>query len=76
MVKNQYGTAEAANRPMADGSKHMEVQRLFVKEHIDGNRIKIQYCKTEDMIADVLTKALTGAQFEKLIIMMGTEESN
>lgn len=64
------------DKPMTDGSKHMEVQRLFVKEHIDGEKIKIQYCRTEDMIADVLTKALTGAQFEKLIVLMGNEEND
>lgn len=62
------------DKPMNDSSKHMEVQRLFVKERIKEHGMTIQYCKTTDMIADVLTKALCGATFGTLILMMGISD--
>ena len=32
---------------------------------------KLRYCKTNDMIVDMLTKGLSGEQFEKLKFMAG-----
>lgn len=59
------------SKPMNDSSKHMEVQRLFVKERIKEHGIIMRYCKTTDMIADILTKALCGIAFSTLVILMG-----
>jgi len=32
---------------------------------------KVIWCESEEMIADILTKALQGIQFEKLVLKMG-----
>ena len=32
---------------------------------------KAVWCESEEMIADILTKALQGMQFEKLVLKMG-----
>ena len=46
----------------------MEIQRLFIKDTIEQERITLIFCRSEDMLADVLTKAMSGALFKRLII--------
>ena len=58
---------------MNDLSKHMEIQRLFIKDNIEQEKITLIFCRSEDMIADVLTKAMSGVVFKKLIVKLGLE---
>ena len=39
-------------------TKHLDQRFLFIREVAERKQIKILYCPTEDMVADVLTKAL------------------
>ena len=52
-------------------TKHIETRYLFGRDLIEKGRIKVDYLETTEMIADSLTKALTGQQFEKLRYGMG-----
>jgi hypothetical protein len=50
----------------------MEIHRLYIKEELDlMPDAKVVWCESAEMIADILTKALQGIQFEKLVLMMG-----
>ena len=44
-------------------SKHINVRYFFLKERIDNNEVKVIYCPTDLMLADVLTKPLQGEKF-------------
>ena len=46
--------------------KHMAVRYYFIHGQIEQNILKIKYCKTSDMTADLLTKPLSGESFNKL----------
>ena len=46
--------------------KHMDVKVHFLRDHLQKNDITLIYCPTEDMIADLLTKALPIPQHRKL----------
>jgi len=39
---------------------------MFSSQFTDGERFEITHCPTSDMIADILTKPLQGAAFERL----------
>ena len=43
--------------------KHMAVRYYFIHGQITANIAKIKYCKTAEMIADILTKPLAGLLF-------------
>jgi len=53
-------------------TKHIEIDRHFLKEKLDNGLLKISYIPSNHQVADVLTKALPNTQFEVLINKLGT----
>lgn len=48
-------------------TKHIDVHHHFARERWMRGEVKFEYCRTEDMLADYLTKILAPARFERLI---------
>ena len=46
-------------------TRHINIRYFFVTDQARAKRITIDYCPTEDMIADFFTKPLQGGQFRK-----------
>ena len=46
-------------------TRHIEARYFFVKDYQDRKAFNIQYCPTDDMIADFFTKPLQGNKFYK-----------
>ena len=42
-------------------NKHLQARKFFVQERIEANDIALRYCKTTDMAADMMTKAINKA---------------
>jgi len=51
--------------------KHIDVRHHFIQETIQNRTVCVEYCPTDQMIADILTKPLTRGQFETLRIKLG-----
>jgi hypothetical protein len=62
----------------ADRTRHIHIRHFFVKEKIDNGEVSVEYEPTESMVADMMTKPLTGEAFIKLrdMIMINTSEPN
>jgi hypothetical protein len=56
-------------------TKHIDVQHHFVRERVKNGKVTFEYCLTKDMVADVLTKALSKERHNKLITMFGFKTS-
>ena len=54
----------------SERTKHISVRYFFIHERIANGEISLQYIRTADMIADVLTKPLTGDTFHRLAALM------
>lgn len=52
-------------------SRHIETRQCFVKELCDAGVLKLLYCSTEEMAADLLTKALGQIKLRKFAGMVG-----
>ena len=46
-----------------DRTKHVEVDRHFIKEKLEAKIIELPFVKSEDQLADILTKATSGRIF-------------
>ena len=58
LVKNGKSNSER--------TKHISTRFYFIKDRVDNHEIKIEHLSTSEMIADILTKPITGALFIKL----------
>ena len=47
-------------------TRHLTIRHHFVGDLMKKNQVVIEYCETEKMLADMLTKALVGRSFEEL----------
>eukprot|EP00253_Pinus_taeda_P028755 PITA_28755 len=54
-------------------SKHIKLHMHFITKLIHDHVLEVQYCSTDDQVADIFTKALTEAKFTKLRFMVGVQ---
>ena len=46
-------------------TRHINIRYFYIKDHLDKGEFKLEYCSTDNMLADYMTKPLQGATFEK-----------
>ena len=63
---NQGAIELAKNAKYHSRTKHIDICHHFVRERVVSNEIRVIYCRTEDMVADIMTKGLPKPTFEKL----------
>ena len=68
---NQGAIALAHNPEHHARTKHVDIQYHFVRNCVEDGTVRLEYCPTEDMVADGLTKALGPERLRKLARMMG-----
>ena len=70
---NKATIAIAHNHVLHDGTRHVEVDKHFIKEKLKG-LICMPYIPTEEQAADILTKGLPKKQFDKLVSKLEMED--
>lgn len=73
---NQGALSLAKNRNYHARTKHIDVRKYFIQEHlyqgIEGEiKLNLQYKSTNEMVADILTKAVNGLKLIKFISDFG-----
>ena len=63
---NQSAIAMSKNPQFHGRAKHIDIKHHFIREQVNNNIVKIKYCPTEEMVADIFTKGLSCEQFCKL----------
>jgi hypothetical protein len=65
---------DLANHPVSHGrSKHIERRYHFWRDQVNRGKLKLEYCKSESQLADILTKPLKKARIDELKKLMGME---
>src|SRR5213075_935292 len=70
---SQSAIALAHNPEHHARTKHIDIQYHFIRNCVEDGRLQLEYCPTEDMVADGLTKALGPERHKKLTTKMGME---
>ena len=52
-------------------TKHIDIRFHFISWVVEDKKIKLVYCPTEDMVADVLTKALPSPKVKHFASALG-----
>jgi len=59
------------NNPVHHGrTKHIDIKHHFVRSRVESQEIRVEYVPTDEMVADVLTKPLSGPTFAKMVERM------
>jgi hypothetical protein len=64
---NQAAIKIAENPVLHDRTKHIDIRYHFVRELVESLKIDVVYINTVDMIADLMTKAVSVAIFQRLL---------
>jgi len=70
---NQGSIALAKNPEFHKRTKHIDIRYHFVREKVEDGQVVLQYVSTTDMLADIMTKAITAVQFEVLRSKLGIQ---
>ncbi|RVW85204.1 Retrovirus-related Pol polyprotein from transposon RE1 [Vitis vinifera] len=54
-----------------DRTKHVEVDRFFIKEKLDDKIVELPKIRSEDQLADILTKVVSSQVFSKFLDKLG-----
>jgi hypothetical protein len=73
---NQGSIALAHNPEHHARTKHIDIQHHFIRQHVAEKTIALTFVGTEDMVADVLTKALDRVTHERGACRLGLSESS
>ncbi|KAJ9539519.1 hypothetical protein OSB04_032252 [Centaurea solstitialis] len=61
-----------ANNPVQhDRTKHVELDRHFIKDHLEKKSISLPFVNSKDQLADMLTKAVCGRVFQSSLNKLG-----
>jgi len=72
---NQGCIALTKNPAYHSRTKHIDIRHHFIRDTVDAGDIELQYCATDNMVADVLTKALAKDKHEKHTGALGLSHS-
>jgi len=72
VMEDNQGTIAIAKNPVGHAhTKHMDIRYHYVREAVQNGIITLEYCPTEAMTADLLTKPLSKGRFETFRLAMG-----
>ncbi|TMW61094.1 hypothetical protein Poli38472_014555 [Pythium oligandrum] len=73
---NQGAIALAKNPEFHKRTKHIDIRYHFVREKVEDGQVVLEYCPTQEMLADLMTKPLAAAQFDALRTKLGIYSAN
>ena len=68
---NQFAILIARNPMLHDRTKHVEIDRHFIKEKLEEGSVNLSYVLSTSQTSDILTKPLARTSFDELCTKLG-----
>jgi len=68
---NQAALTLCKDRKESQRVKHIDIIHHFARDHVASGELQLVYCRSEDNVSDVLTKALPRAVYEVCLVGLG-----
>ena len=72
---NKATTSISENTVQQDRTKHVEIDRNFIKEKLEKKIISRPFVRSNDQLADILTKAVSSDTFEQTLCKLDIGDS-
>lgn len=73
-VDNKSAISLCKNPLLNDRSKHIDTRFHFIRGYVEKKEIEVEYVRTEEQVADILTKSLGRVKFQELQGRLGMLE--
>ncbi|TXG53900.1 hypothetical protein EZV62_019156 [Acer yangbiense] len=73
---NKSAIAMAKNPCFHSKTRHINIKHHFVREAIEEEEINLSYVRSEEQLADILTKALSTTNFQQQRMALGVQEQH
>jgi hypothetical protein len=70
-IDNKSVIQLSKNPVLHDRSKHIDLRFHFIRQSIKQGKVNIEYSRTEDQLADILTKPLGRIKFQDMRARIG-----
>lgn len=67
---NQGAIALAKNPVQRQRCKHVDIKYHFVRSAVNDGKVMLEYCPTEQMVADLMTKPPTKSKLKNFVTFM------
>jgi hypothetical protein len=74
LIDNKSAIQLSKNPVFHDRSKHIDIKYHHIRECVQDGRINVDYVRTSEQLADILTKALPRPRFQELRKKLGIVE--
>ena len=71
LCDNKAAISISENPIQHDRTKHVEVNKHFIKEKLEAGLIELSFVRSEDQLADILTKVVNGKTFNNTLCKLG-----
>lgn len=77
LIIDSKSAIDLAKHPIAHGkSKNNETKFHFLRDQVNNGKLEVKHCKTDEQIADLLTKPLKLSSFDYLKKKLGMAEAS